>query len=250
MNKFIERLIFSLGIFLNRIFFINSDQLSSRFLALNFQIPIDSCLVYKNSEIKNKFFCLQICLMDTQCDYAKYEKKECSLYAKQGNINTNLLSEKIIYQKAIENELIGECSGSTAYWSLSKNSCLPCKTGFFKNSELPNFCYHKQPGPKDFDESKAYCESKGAFLFRPKTQKEREFFVNTFSNSRVFVDSRITRIGEIYKWPDGSYVCGFDNNQPDNLLNLSENVVEIVSHGKFNNIPSSHQNELTICQHD
>ncbi|CAF0953744.1 unnamed protein product [Brachionus calyciflorus] len=188
--------------------------------------------------------------MDTQCDYAKYEKKECSLYAKQGNINTNLLSEKIIYQKAIENVLIKECSNSSVYWSLSKNSCSPCKTGFFKYSEMPNFCYQNESGSKNFDESKAYCESKGAFLFRPKTQKEREFFVNTFPNSRVFVDSRITRSGENYAWPDGSYVCGFDNFQPDNVWTLSESVLEIFCNGKFNDIPSNHQNEPTICQHD
>ncbi|CAF1029006.1 unnamed protein product [Brachionus calyciflorus] len=249
MNKFIERLIFCLGIFLNQILFINSDQLSSRFRALNYQIPIDSRLIYNNSEIKNKFFCLQTCLMDTQCDYAKYEKKECSLYAKQGNINTNLLSEKIIYQKAIENELIRECSGNTTYWSLRTNTCLPCKTGFINYSEMPNFCYLIESRWENFDDSKAYCESLGAFLFRPKTQKEREFF-----NLNAFVDSRITSVGQRYKWPDGSYVCAFYNNQPDNFGNsgnsLIESVLEIWPSGKFNDAPSTKVINQTICQHD
>ncbi|CAF1135507.1 unnamed protein product [Brachionus calyciflorus] len=177
--------------------------------------------------------------MDKQCYYVKYEKRECSLFTEQAEIKTYLLSEKTIYEKTVQNVMIEECSNSTTYWSLSTNSCLRCKTGFIKYSEMQNFCFHDDWELRNFDESKTYCESKGAFLFRPKTQKERLFFTQKFPNFRVFVDSRITSSGEQYKWPGGSYVCGFSNRQPDNLLTLLESVLEIVSSGKFNDIKNS-----------
>ncbi|CAF0860374.1 unnamed protein product [Brachionus calyciflorus] len=216
----------------------------------------------RNHKEKNKFFCLQACLMDSQCHYAKYEKKECSLY-KHTNIDIFLLGDKTIYQKNMDedigmityqNVLSEKCSNSYEYWSLNTNSCLLCKTGFMKYSELPNFCYLNESAKRNFNESKSYCESKGAFLFTPKTQIEREFFSRRFPNLRAFVDSRISSVGDTYTWPDGSYVFGFDNSQPDNYYHtvgyLLENSLEIWSNGNFNDISSGFQNSPTICQHD
>ncbi|CAF0875257.1 unnamed protein product [Brachionus calyciflorus] len=270
MNSLIKRVIICLGFLLNQILFTNSDLFSSAFMAKNYHILDNNSLLFKEF-IKNKFFCLQACLMDIQCYYAKYDKNECSLFTIEAKIDPISLSDKKIYQKII-NELLDEdigmlpiqnlflenCSNMDVYWSLTTNSCLPCKTGFMKYSEYPNICYHNVSEWKSFDESKTYCESKDAFLLRPKTKKERIFFAQKFPNLRAFVDSKITSVGKKYKWPDGSYVFGFSFWQPDNWQPfkprrwwiLWENFLEILSNGNFNDVSINHKNELTICQHN
>ncbi|CAF0860393.1 unnamed protein product [Brachionus calyciflorus] len=187
------------------------------------------------------------CIDDANEDYLKLNEKCAKFknylqekfdfdFEQEPDEYAPVVCEDIIYQKII-NDVLGEnCSNNSVYWSLRTNSCLSCKTGFMKYSDMPNFCYRIESRWENFDDSKIYCESLGAFLFRPKTQKEREFFANTFFNSYVFVDSRITSVRQTYKWPDGSYVCGFDNFQPDNLLTLSESVLEIRANGKFNDL--------------
>ncbi|CAF1104802.1 unnamed protein product [Brachionus calyciflorus] len=187
---------------------------------------IEQISKFSTNDSRVKLTIAEITNLFIQCYYAIYNKNECSLFTIDAKIDTILLSDTKIYQKiindlldedigmiTIQNVLREDCSNSDLNWSLTTNTCLPGKTRFMNYSEMPNSCYHKESGWKNFEESKVYCESKGAFLFRPKTQRERLFFTQKFPNLIVFVDSRITRVGQRYKWPDGSCVfilcCNF-----------------------------------------
>ncbi|CAF0741190.1 unnamed protein product [Brachionus calyciflorus] len=213
----------------------------------------------------DKFFCLQICSMNSDCAYAFYEGNECVLFNIDFEYDYSLSNDKIIYQKvnfelqeqlAIDlnqNLLVFECVDSSHFWSLNTNSCEICKIGFVKYSELPFNCYHYATGSKNYAGSKSYCQSKGGVLFRPKTQNERFFFIQRFPFKTTLIDSKITNLGEKFKWPDGSDVIGFGKGEPNNLMYtwlLKEDCLELRSTGFFNDVPCNTYNDLTICQHN
>ncbi|CAF0899951.1 unnamed protein product [Brachionus calyciflorus] len=212
-----------------------------------------------------KYSCLQMCSIDSSCAYVFFEKRDCILYSIDAFNNLSLSSDKIIYQKMnfefqekltldLNQSLFDfECLNSTNFWSLKTNSCLPCRTGFIKYSELPFTCYHNQTDWKNFAESKSYCKSKGGGLFRPKTKNERYFFTQRFPNKTANVYSTITYVGQKFKWPDGSDVVGFGRGEPNNYNSKSifkEGCLIIRSDGFFNDISCGKYSSLTICQHD
>ncbi|CAF0966323.1 unnamed protein product [Brachionus calyciflorus] len=233
------------------------------FLVMNYIILNNESLTVKLKAV-SKFSCLQKCTLELNCMYAFYERYECLLYAFSDTYNLTSSNNSQIYAKKNRiteelNEIILEgpdskvCNMSSEFWSLKKNSCEPCKPEFVKYSEMPFLCYH-HTGGQTFAQSKSYCESKGAVLFRPKTKKERDFFPKKFPIKRAYVDSMITKLGEKFKWPDGTTVIGFSINEPNNFgsqfLSLYENCLIIDSNGFFNDVAGNRIFDLTICQHD
>ncbi|CAF1062630.1 unnamed protein product [Brachionus calyciflorus] len=214
---------------------------------------------------ENRFLCLQKCLINSYCLYAQYETYNCILYSQYAKNYLDSSSVKKIYEKknfdfqkeepdsSNQNVSYGTCSNSSEFWSLNANSCKPCKAEFTKYSEVQYFCYHNTTG-KTFPQSKSNCESKGAVLFRPKTKKERDLFPKKFPGKKAYVDSMITKLGEKYKWPDGTNVNGFDWFEPNNFgwpfWSFNENSLIINSNGFFNDVAGNRIFDLTICQHD
>ncbi|CAF0899969.1 unnamed protein product [Brachionus calyciflorus] len=169
------------------------------YLVKYYNIIDDSSLLLKTQTL-NKFSCMQLCSMESSCVYVKFEKKECIMYSYNQTFNLSLSSDRIIYQKknfnfqerdSNENLLHDTCLNSSHFWSINFNSCIPCKPGFNKYSELPFNFYHNGTVSKNFSESRLYCQSKGGVLFRPITQNERYFFKD-FQIKHV--DSSITYV--------------------------------------------------------
>ncbi|CAF1062648.1 unnamed protein product [Brachionus calyciflorus] len=233
------------------------------FLVMNYIILNNESLTVKIKAV-NKFSCLQKCSLEPNCMYAFYERYECVLYAFSDTYNMTSSNNSQIYAKKFrkteeQNEIILEnvdskvCNMSSEFWSLKKNSCEPCKPEFVKFSEVPFLCYHHTGGFKTFAQSKSYCETKTGVLFLPKTKQERDFFPKKFPGKKAYVNSMITKLGEKFKWPDGTNVFGFDWFQPDNLRwpwFLIENSLIINSNGYFHDFPDNRTFDLTICQHD
>ncbi|CAF0899913.1 unnamed protein product [Brachionus calyciflorus] len=231
------------------------------YLVKYYNIIDDRSLLLKIQTL-NKFSCLQMCSIESNCVFVNFEKKECILYSYDQTFNLSLSSDRKIYQKKnfdFREKVIPNknqksydlCLNNSEYWSLNTNSCVPCKTGFIKYPELPFNCYHYTTGSRIFTESKSYCQSKSGVLFRPKTRNESYFYTERFAGKLVNVDSSITSLGEKFKWPDGSDVVGFDVGQPNNFGgngNLAENCLEIRSNGLLNDAPDNKYYNLTICQ--
>ncbi|CAF1067695.1 unnamed protein product [Brachionus calyciflorus] len=263
--KNILRLIFGLGFFINKILSTYSNIFNSTFFEKKYTITVNDSLIFQEILI-DKFFCLQKCSIDFNCLYAHYESNICSLYSEEALNNLVSSNDKIIYQKnnydlqslvlmrpIIQSDSNVSCINNTYFWSSNKSSCVPCKPNFFKQSELPFSCYHSQTGLKNFTESKSYCQSKGGFLFRPKTKNERYVYIQKFPSEIIFVDSTITSVGQKFKWPDGSNVVGFGMREPNNqgsTTDLREGCLELRSTGFFNDGSCSNHFNLTICQHD
>ncbi|CAF0732058.1 unnamed protein product [Brachionus calyciflorus] len=258
------KFIIGLAFFINNTWSENLIRLDSAFMAKNFTIKINDSLILQDI-LLNKFLCLQKCLIDTYCLYASYDTLTCSLYS-QDALNDHVSSnDKIIYQKSnyelkkklemepfTHSDPVMSCSNSSHFWSQSTNLCTPCKTGFIKYSELPYNCYHSGKGSRNFDKSKSYCQSKGGVLFRPKTQNERFFYIKKFPSKITFVNSTITNVGQIFKWPDGSNVVGFGKGEPNNMgsKKLIEGCLELRSTGYFNDGACSNSYDLIICQQE
>ncbi|CAF1079611.1 unnamed protein product [Brachionus calyciflorus] len=241
-----------------------NDSYSDTFRLKDFTIKDNNSLIL-NITNRNKFICLQKCLMISYCLYVQYERNNCSLYTQDAlKNNLNSTSVKTVYEKKKFNfqegdtdninqiESNGTCLNSSEFWSLKTNSCKPCISGFLKYSEISFLCYHIQTGLKNFSGSKLYCQSKGGILFRPKTQNERYLFVQKFPLKTAFVDSQIKIRGEIYKWPDGKSVIGFSPLEPNYgpIFSLMENSLIISANGFFSDVSGNNNYDLTICQYD
>ncbi|CAF0714008.1 unnamed protein product [Brachionus calyciflorus] len=216
-----------LNFYLNPVLNTNYFDEDSKFLT-KIYATIDDNSTILSSRITTKLSCLQTCLENFYCMYAKYEGEICSLYLHDafdflGSSNNKIIYKKNIfeYQQEFNTDLYQnfsnqECLNTTEFWSLGKNSCQPCKPG-------------------------------------PKTKHERDFFIQKFPSQKAYVDSTITKLGQIFKWPDGSNVVGFEKGQPNNYHHasiLKEKHVEIRSNGYFNDVSGRNNYSLTICQHD
>ncbi|CAF0949742.1 unnamed protein product [Brachionus calyciflorus] len=227
--------------------FSNSVQVHFDTYLVKYYNIIDKRSLLLKIQTLNKFSCMQLCSMESNCVYVNFKKKECILYSYDQTFNLSLSSQKIIYQKKnfdFQEKVIPNknqksydlCLNNSEYWSLNTNSCVPCKTG---------------TGSRNFAESKTYCQSKGGVLFRPKTQNERYFYTQKFAGKLVNVDSSITSLGQKFKWPDGFDVSGFDIDQPNNYGGngiLVENCLEIRRNGFLNDAPENKFYDLTICE--
>ncbi|CAF1021902.1 unnamed protein product [Brachionus calyciflorus] len=231
------------------IFSHTSNLYSENFGLKNFTIADSDSLILEVA-LKNKFLCLQKCFFNPYCLYVRYENNNCSLFTQDAIKNDlNSTNVKTVYEKKKFNfqeeeagnsnqiESNGTCLNSSEFWSLKTNSCLPCKPGFIKYSEVLFLCYHYQSGLKNYTGSKAYCISKSSFLFKPKTKIERNFFVQKFPLQTAYINSTTNELENIFKLPIGysfdsvySLVIG-----PKGLLN------DVFNYKLFN---------LTICQHD
>ncbi|CAF0964319.1 unnamed protein product [Brachionus calyciflorus] len=269
------RIIIGLGFYLIKIWPTVSILLNnSTLVAKNFIITTNDSLIFQEI-IVNKFLCLQKCSIDPYCLYTQYEVNTCSLYSEDAMNKLVSSNDKIIYQKSnyefqekiimesnIQSDLSISCLNSSYFSSIKTNSCLPCKTGFIKYSELPFNCYHYEKGLRNYVDSKSYCKSSGGVLFTPQTQNERYFLTQRFSDEfpilfrfiSVNVNSSITRVEEKFKWPDGSDVVGFSKGEPNNLFGsksyLREGCLEIRFNAYFYDIPCSNSYLLTICQQE
>ncbi|CAF0841267.1 unnamed protein product [Brachionus calyciflorus] len=258
------RIFIGLKILLNIIKFTSSSQFDSVFLEEVYELSVNDCLIIKT--ITNSLHeCLVQCLIETECLHANFEGNTCSLLTFISKKNTCSSNSKTVYKKInsesnevlkknlSQTELNTVCSNSSLFWSIKTNSCLSCKPGFQKYIQVPYLCYHSQFSPKNFIESKVYCQSKNATLFEPKSENERIFFNENFSCKKAYVNSVINNIGETFKWPNGSNVIGFDQRQPNNQnskSDLKENCLEIRPNSYFNDISCDRKLTLTICQHD
>ncbi|CAF1009150.1 unnamed protein product [Brachionus calyciflorus] len=239
--------IFGLGLFLGFVSFTNSiDLKSDTFLVKNVIITDINSMIIQAYRM-NKFHCFQTCLSDPYCFYVKYEGKKCSFFTQYAQIQLDPSSEKIIYQK--NNLEPKTClKNSSVFWSLKKNACLPCLPAFIKYSESPHYCYHSQSVERNFFQTNSYCQSKGGFIYTPKAQNERNPFKHILDKS-AFVNSTVTTLGEIFKWPDGSVVTGFTNSkEPDHLFPI-ECCLGIIN-GLVFDLPCDMTRGLTICQHE
>ncbi|CAF0791234.1 unnamed protein product, partial [Brachionus calyciflorus] len=163
---------------------------------------------------------------------------------------SNASNKKIIYQRIDKTIKFNNCLKDNEFFSLDKYSCLQCPLNFKKYSGFPYACYLKLSVKANYTDAKFDCEQKGGFLARPKSFIERSFLRQLYSSSQIWIDSKITRLNEEYKWNDGTKVGGFaitePNNVGENSSNLNENVI-LMQKGEFNDYSDSAIKDV-VCQ--
>lgn len=204
----------------------------------------------ENFTSPKRIFCLAKCANNTECNQAifNYETKNCSLnsgYISDSNI---LTSKNRLYTKIYESKQQSECVSDFEYWSKKINACIPCPKGFTRASSNPFACFHVSNTLRKFFDAKVYCEQIGSFLPRPNSTIERQTLANFDQVNYIWVDSYITRVGQQYRWGDGSSIFGSlqINNYGGGSRVLRQDALGLRGSSIFDN--SNQSNSRVICQ--
>ncbi|CAF1017530.1 unnamed protein product [Brachionus calyciflorus] len=201
-----------------------------------------------NSDI---FACLNKCQTNYYCSYVEINSTNCNMFSE--NVVRNLLpsNNNKIYQRIDKVIQFDDCSNENYYISLEKLLCVPCPPQLKKKSEFPFSCFNKFLAQTNFSKAKSDCEQAGGYIPKPKSETERQLFFKLFKSINIWIDSRISQLGQEFKWNDGSKVEGFGNKEPNNNNKqspLEENVL-ILSNGFFFDVPDTSLH-YGVCQYD
>ncbi|CAF1128797.1 unnamed protein product [Brachionus calyciflorus] len=178
-----------------------------------------------NSSIKNSN--KDSCLRNDDCAFVLFKNGACGLYNENAKRFLVPSNERMIYEVCSLKISDYICVTNHVY-SFKQNKCVPCPINFFSDNRYPFKCYVATNKYLNYSRTVAECAKYDLTIMRPKSLNERQIILNRFVGY-LWVDSRITKVGATFLWPDGAKVYGFGINEPDNLGHFNDLVEKNVA---------------------